>query len=491
MKKSSVPLLIAFAIASPLVAAAQPATQPAEVRIQQGGGQVIIRGNVRGQIVIDGEQIDLDEVIEADEPGSGPVRRPAPPPAPPALPAVPSEQGARIRTVDKRFAGATDIALTLSSKHNRDGSVLQSGQIEFLAGGTRSKLGIGEIVRVDLRPGSKTAVERMTDNAIALLLCNGEWLVGLVSGGDARNVTMLMLGVGEVAVPLRSIRGIVAPTGRAGQSLVQVERALLAERPVPAPGQPAVSDVLRLANGETVLGTIVQINANGCVVQGPMGQLTIDFDVLTLAEVANPVEQISGPAMPLMAWIELANGSRLLASSLEFRKNSMKLQRLAGEADMNLPAGDIHAVEVINGRWRWLDNIRPLLDEHRPFLTVRWPSRFGVNVVGGPLRIGGQSYSYGIGVHSASRLIFDVKGGSRFYCEAGLDISAGPLADVDVYVLLDGKVAMEHKSASAGAKPIVIDLPLNGAQKLELRVEFGANGDVQDRFNWADAAIIH
>ncbi len=102
----------------------------------------------------------------------------------------------------------------------------------------------------------------------------------------------------------------------------------------------------------------------------------------------------------------------------------------------------------------------------------------------------GQLFDHGLGVHSASRVVFDLDGAERFRCTAGLDASAGPFAEVDVQVLVDGRVEFEKKGLKLSDGPMPIDVRTTGGQKLELRVGFGANGDVQDRFNWADAALI-
>jgi len=332
--------------------------------------------------------------------------------------------------------------------------------------------------------------DRMPDNATAVLLTDGEWLAGLVRGGDERRVLVSVVGLGEIPVPLRRVRGLVAPLGRVGRNLAQLERSLLSEKPDrPRETQGGANDTLQLANGETISGTVVTIDEKGLTVQGPLGAVTVKLDVLTVAWLVNPLP--SRPAdPPVAAWVELVNGSRLLASRLSWSAHTIRVTRPGGGRAMLIPDEQVAAVEILNGRWRWLDLQTPLLAEHNPFLTIRWPARFGVNAVGGPIRIGEKPYRHGIGVHSSSRLVFAIEKASRFHCLAGLDAAAGPLADVDVQVLLDGQVKYQKKSVTLSDGAIPINLDVRGAQKLELRVDFGANGDVQDRFDWADAALI-
>ena len=41
-----------------------------------------------------------------------------------------------------------------------------------------------------------------------------------------------------------------------------------------------------------------------------------------------------------------------------------------------------------------------------------------------------------------------------------------------------------------GTQPRAVRIDVSGAHTLKLRVDFGGNGDVRDRFDWADAALI-
>ena len=81
----------------------------------------------------------------------------------------------------------------------------------------------------------------------------------------------------------------------------------------------------------------------------------------------------------------------------------------------------------------------------------------------------------------------------EFFSHIGLDDTAGPLGDVDIEVRVDGETRYrrQHVGKSApGAAAEPIRIPLDGSQRLELLVTFGRHGDVQDRFNWAGAALI-
>jgi hypothetical protein len=394
-----------------------------------------------------------------------------------------------LRSLDADYAGAKIESISLT------GDKAKPGTIQFTQStGEKRDLSIADLVRADLQPGvGRSAADRMPDNAMAVLLTNGEWLAGVISGGDKRDLRIALVGIGELSIPLRNVRAIVSPVGRAKQNLVSLEHSLLSVAPAPAEGEAASSDTVRLANGETLVGTIIEVNGQGLLVSAPSGKLNVGFDVLTVAELSNPADPAVSADSPVLAWVDLSNGSRLLASRLDWKNGALSLTRTGSSAAIK-PAPEfaqVLSIETVNGRWRWLDSLTPLLAEHRPFLTVKWPARFGVNVAGGPIKVGGREYGHGIGVHSASKVIYEVKGATRFHCVGGFDASAGPNAEVTVEAWLDGERVLERKAYKFADSPVAIDLPLKGAQKLELRVEFGPNGDIQARFDWADAAVIY
>jgi len=113
------------------------------------------------------------------------------------------------------------------------------------------------------------------------------------------------------------------------------------------------------------------------------------------------------------------------------------------------------------------------------------------NVIGGALSVGGQQFDRGLGVHSASLVRFNLHGEyQEFTTRCGIDDSAGGLADVTARIIIDGTTKWEKARMRAGQPPQHVRVDLRGAQTLELHVSYGDNGDVQDRFNWADAALI-
>ncbi len=78
----------------------------------------------------------------------------------------------------------------------------------------------------------------------------------------------------------------------------------------------------------------------------------------------------------------------------------------------------------------------------------------------------------------------------RFTGLLGIDDAAGRLADADVSILVDGRTLARFEHLRAGQPPRTIDVDVAGAETLEILVGFGLRGDVQDRVDLVNVALI-
>jgi hypothetical protein len=109
------------------------------------------------------------------------------------------------------------------------------------------------------------------------------------------------------------------------------------------------------------------------------------------------------------------------------------------------------------------------------------------------LRLGGQSFDKGLGVHSRTALTYRLDGKyRRFEAVVGLDDASGRRGHVTVRILVDGvdrtPETVRELAHGGGAKAVRVDL--RGAKALTLDVDFGRGADVQDHLNWGDARLI-
>ena len=316
---------------------------------------------------------------------------------------------------------------------------------------------------------------------VTLFLVGGNVLHGRITGGTEETVRIEPTGLRPIDVPLVEVIGLRTAAGRARLARGQRERMTAGK---------GDDDVLVLANGDRVTGGVVRIDAKGVVIETAAGESRVTLDRLLEARLAALVDvERSGRRARLF----LADGSVLEASALRWTPERLAVH-LFSDAEQEVKPDQVVRIEVVGGRWQWLSELEPATAEHTPYLTLTWPWQRDRNVLGKPMRLGGKRFDRGIGVHSQSRLVYAIQGKYQvFTSRFGLDDSAGPLGDVDIEVRVDGQVRFrkEHvRVSSKGAAAHSLRIDVSGARQLELRVTFGQRGDVQDRFNWAGAALI-
>ncbi len=188
--------------------------------------------------------------------------------------------------------------------------------------------------------------------------------------------------------------------------------------------------------------------------------------------------------------ITLRTSGRLTAGDLSWAGNVIEA-RLQGGQSVVLEAERIVRLDVIGGRWQWLSQQQPISFEHTPMLSLNWAYANDHNVLGGPISVAGKTFEHGIGVHSRSSLTYDLKGlYDAFVTSFGVDDDSGPFADVDVAVFVDGQRRFEKAHVRRGVLHGPVRLDVKRAKRVTLLVDFGENGDVQDRLNWVETALV-
>src|SRR5262249_55020777 len=105
----------------------------------------------------------------------------------------------------------------------------------------------------------------------------------------------------------------------------------------------------------------------------------------------------------------------------------------------------------------------------------------------------GQLYDKGLGVHSSSRLTYDIGPEDRWFeALVGLDDAVGKEGSARIQVLLDGKPQKLSRDANLTwpKGPQAVRLAGGGAKELTLVTDFGTYGDVQGCVDWANARLI-
>ncbi|MBX7104417.1 MAG: NPCBM/NEW2 domain-containing protein [Gemmataceae bacterium] len=333
-------------------------------------------------------------------------------------------------------------------------------------GGTR--IGPGRLVEVHqagvARPAAPTGTPHVR------LLAGDVWPARLNSlDNDVLNTTIDLGFAQDMRVPASDVAEVwLGPA-----------RPVSAVRP---------TDELHLKNGDTLRGTVVGMGRGEFTLEAAGKRSAVGVDRVAGVAFSTALAR-PGRARDKVGRVVLANGARVVAKRAELADGRLALTTAGGLA-VRVRLGDVvclYAPEVA-----YLSEMKESKYEHVPFLALAWPLGRDANAAGGPLRLGGETFDRGLGLHSRARAEFPVPAGAgRFEAWVGLDAVIGVRGNVRLGVEVDGKPAVEPWNMSGGdpARRLAVPLP-RGAKSLVLSVDFGAGGDVQDHVNWADARFV-
>lgn len=340
------------------------------------------------------------------------------------------------------------------------------------AGWPTPSRGGGPMLRI---PESNARIVRLT-------LVGGDRLVGIAGRFLDEQIEFNIPSVTTLTVPLQRIATWLnaQSTERQWQSAVE---ALTAERTTS-------SDLVLLNNGDVVRGIISQVDQDGFTLETSLGLSRILQDrVVAASFVPAPLPDRDR----IRAQVHFANGTRLTAHSLRWTSGprGLLVARILDRIEREIPVDRVTHIDIIGGRWRWLTELDPDSVEQTPMLSLHWPYRKNRNVLGGMLQVGGRTFERGIGVHSRSVLTYSLKRNYRHFTTSyGIDDDSGPYADVRVEIRLDGRRVHERDSVRPGQCHGPLQFNVSGVDRLELIVDFGRHGAIQDRFDWIEPALV-
>lgn len=338
-------------------------------------------------------------------------------------------------------------------------------------------------------------VEDATGNWLLTTHGGGRSSIEII-GGDERTLSVRDSLLGELRVPLDRLARLVRKDQHLGGLYEQVDE-----------------DLLLLTSGDGVKGAVVRFSQEGLAFFDGDSERKVAWTLVKALALSGPPPRASTVEgdRSLRAMIFLTNDSRLLVDSftardrlIEVSPSELDIQSMPDDrggvkqASLRVPIDQIRRIEVLGGRRTWLSTVRPTDYQMTPYFDIRWPYRVDRNVLGGPLRMQGRTYERGVGLHSACRIAWRIEDRhTRLRCRVGIDDAAGPLADVMVRILLGDQEIVAFDRLRQGEAPRELDIPLPidrtialSGQLLTIEVEFGANGDIHDRVNIVDAALI-
>jgi hypothetical protein len=316
-----------------------------------------------------------------------------------------------------------------------------------------------------------------------VILANGDRIAGSLDTADDRTVTIVGPAVVKGRIPLTAIAAIVVarPAGMPGDPL---RSDWLGDRK---------SDAVRLVNGDTLTGTLDRIAKDGTSVTWRMPdrtRRTLDRADVAAVGFAKGLSRVRTPNAPL--WhVVLADGSRITATKVAAVADRVTIDAVAGFTAV-VKESELVAVDRINGPAMPLGDLKPKINETKPFAATAWPMQVNRSAKFEPLtletELGTETFDRGLGSHPNGVLEYDVAGYRRFRAILGLDATTGRNGMAKVTVAVDGSASTFELTAATGA--IRIERDLTGAKRLTLTVATGPTGERNADVNWADAILV-
>jgi hypothetical protein len=381
---------------------------------------------------------------------------------------------------------ATDVAGVLQAVAD-DGSWV----IFTPEGGEPTTLAIDEVVRI-----SFGARERTSSRDAIAVLSGGDVLSGGIIGGGQERIRLRNRAVGEIAVSLERLRGVILPSAPA-EMRSRLLRSLTA-RSVPR-------DRVIFPNGDVVEGVILKVSDKNVTIESGLGARPLPYTELAAFVVAELQPLAVRPVRPgkreVVAVLHTADGSRLSGRLTGLTQEAVRYRTRLGH-EVEVQASAIIEITFRGGRVTYLSELRPQRVRQTPLIRgepTPWTLQRDRSVLGTPLRLDKKIYERGLGMHSRCEATYRLDGKySRLLGTIGIDEGATgtshkPAAPGGVVfrVHLDGKMVFDSGPVSRGDAPRPLRVAVAAARTLTLEVDFGPDGDDRgDHADWADIRLV-
>jgi hypothetical protein len=349
-----------------------------------------------------------------------------------------------------------------------------------------------DVVEIGFAPVETRATPGPDD--VELLLRTGDRIVGLLGDPQPEEIRLVSPSLGAVTIPFENVDQVRFLAHRAEwpKSVGKID-----------------NDALFKVSGDKPSGTVKTIGRGEIVYRHERLKRDVTLatkDTLVVAFVATKNNTPAPPAT-LYAIVQLTDGSEIRATPKSYGAGGLTFVDLHA-AERTVPAGKVAGLYFKNGRVIYLSDLQASkVDENPNYIRgpeplpgdLSFPWQRDANAGdGGRLRIRGQEFRKGIGVHARSSLTFTIDAGfSRFQAVAGIDDHAirltgqDPVGNVSFVVLGDGRVLERRDGVTSRTAAISLNVDVRGVKELTLKVDFGEDRSGQGDFaDWALARII-
>lgn len=237
-------------------------------------------------------------------------------------------------------------------------------------------------------------------------------------------------------------------------------------------------------------------------VPGARDPVKLSLERVTALLFATGPEESAGARDAI--WVGLSDGSRLRATRFARQDNHLTFE-LAGGIRLNTdgatltgsnPLELVVCVQPMDSHIVYVSDLQPLGYRHIPYLSTSWPYHVDRSVSGGLLRFGDRVWIKGVGMHSSSRLAYDVPNGYHsLQAELAIDRRAGQAGSVAYRVYVQDAAgqwskAFESEVVRGGQAPMPMRVDIRDAVRFALIVDFADRADQWDHANWLNVRLV-
>lgn len=190
-------------------------------------------------------------------------------------------------------------------------------------------------------------------------------------------------------------------------------------------------------------------------------------------------------------------GGRLSVRQCNLEESQLNIVTLAG-VKLARPLDQLAAVDFSAGKITYLSDLTAQSFEWSPYLSLTDPPAseaefFGLQRdrgrTGSTLMLGGKSFTKGLALASRSEVRYKLPAGSRtFQAIIGIDDSCVGQGNVALTIRGDDRELLQS-TITGKDEPQPIELDVQGIRQLTILVDFGAEMDIADYLNMADARV--
>lgn len=252
-------------------------------------------------------------------------------------------------------------------------------------------------------------------------------------------------------------------------------------------------DRIEFVSGDELMGEFVQMDAGLIEIETALGFNKLDQRrVRGIQFDADLQEELKSTADKAIFW--LSDGSRCTAAQWQPRDGGTVQLTLVIGGVISIGWHDVVRFEQWSQKMVPLSSRDPDHSRYVPYLEgTTEPQLFkDLTPQRRPLALQGREYSTGFSVRPLKELTFRLQPDDvAFQTWVGIDDASQGAGDVDCVILLDDKPIWSCQHLTGQLPPVKSPrILLKDHQKLTLRTEFGASGDVGDLVDWGSPTLF-